>query len=151
MKISTGLKLPQKVYQIRFIQLWNFMLSWVEHEKSFISTGPGLVWERVKMHFKMSSAICLSLDQSNFPVAKGVGPDQSLQTDILATFQRCINSLPHNSYIERPWNRSLLKTLWEKEKMLVTSIFSFSRNVFYPSQKEISVFKVHLFCCLLML
>ena len=25
-----------------------------------------------------------------------------------------------------------LKTLWEKEKMLVTSIFSFSHNVFYP-------------------
>ena len=32
--------------------------------------------------------------------------------------------------------KNLLKTLWEKEKMLVTSIFSFSRNVFYPSQKE---------------
>ena len=27
---------------------------------------------------------------------------------------------------------SLLKTLWEKEKMLVTSIFSFSHNVFKP-------------------
>ena len=26
----------------------------------------------------------------------------------------------------------LLKTFWEKEKMLVTSIFSFSQNVFYP-------------------
>ena len=26
----------------------------------------------------------------------------------------------------------LLKTLWEKEKMLVTSIFSFSHSVFYP-------------------
>ena len=26
-----------------------------------------------------------------------------------------------------------LKTLPEKEKMLVTSIFSFSHNVFYPS------------------
>ena len=28
--------------------------------------------------------------------------------------------------------RSLLKTLWEKKKMLVTSIFSFIRNVFNP-------------------
>ena len=35
-----------------------------------------------------------------------------------------------------PHVRSLLKTLWEKEKMLVTSIFSFSHNVFYPSKKE---------------
>ena len=32
-----------------------------------------------------------------------------------------------------PWERSLLKTFWEKEKMLVTSIFSFYQNVFYPS------------------
>ena len=29
-----------------------------------------------------------------------------------------------------PRGRSLLKTLWEKEKMLVASIFSFSHNVF---------------------
>ena len=28
------------------------------------------------------------------------------------------------------------KTLWEKEKMLVASIVSFSHNVLYPSQKE---------------
>ena len=31
-----------------------------------------------------------------------------------------------------PEGRSLLKTLWEKEKMLVTSIFSFSHDVFNP-------------------
>ena len=31
-----------------------------------------------------------------------------------------------------PQERYLLKTWWEKEKMLVTSIFSFSHNVFYP-------------------
>ena len=28
--------------------------------------------------------------------------------------------------------KALLKTLWEKEKMLLTSFFSFSHNVFYP-------------------
>ena len=33
-----------------------------------------------------------------------------------------------------PKKRKLLKTLWEKEKMLVTSIFSFSHNVFHPPQ-----------------
>ena len=42
--------------------------------------------------------------------------------------------------------RGVLKTLQEKEKMLVTCIFSFSHNVFYPSQKEFSVFNVHVFC-----
>ena len=35
-----------------------------------------------------------------------------------------------------PLEGSLLKTLWEKEKMLVTSIFSFSHNVFYPFQNN---------------
>ena len=35
LKISTGQNLLQKVYEIRIIQLWNFMLSWVEHEKKF--------------------------------------------------------------------------------------------------------------------
>ena len=32
----------------------------------------------------------------------------------------------------RPWETSLLKTLWEKEKLLATSTFSFSHSVFYP-------------------
>ena len=31
-----------------------------------------------------------------------------------------------------PEEEDFRKTLWEKEKMLVTSIFSFSHNVFYP-------------------
>ena len=32
-----------------------------------------------------------------------------------------------------------LKTFWEKEKMLVTSIFSFSQSVFYPSQNQFQI------------
>ena len=48
-------------------------------------------------------------------------------------------------------NRKLLKTLWEKEKMLVTSIFSISHNVFYSSQMRIQIFYWNLFCCLQML
>ena len=45
-----------------------------------------------------------------------------------------------------------LKTLQEKEKMLVTSIFSISHNVFYPSQpKQISIFQLHLLWHLQML
>ena len=42
--------------------------------------------------------------------------------------------------LKRPCERSLLKTLCEKEKMLVTSTFSFSRNVFYPSQMKFQFF-----------
>ena len=43
------------------------------------------------------------------------------------------NPLPNNPWFLWPWDRCHLKTLWEKEKVLVTSIFSFSHNVFYPA------------------
>ena len=36
-----------------------------------------------------------------------------------------------------PCKRKPLKTLWEKEKMLVTSIFSFSHNVYYSFHNKI--------------
>ena len=39
-----------------------------------------------------------------------------------------------------PIGRKLMKTFWEKEKMLVTSIFSISQNVFYPSQNKFQFF-----------
>ena len=47
-----------------------------------------------------------------------------------------ISSLPHNHDFKQPCMRSLLKSLREMEKMLVASIFSFSHNVFYPSQNK---------------
>ena len=40
--------------------------------------------------------------------------------------------------------RSLLNTLWEKEKMLVTIIFSFSHSVFYQTQKEF-LFSIYIY------
>ena len=47
----------------------------------------------------------------------------------------CIHSI--NPFPNKPWflrvcSTSLLKTLWENEKLLVTSNFSFSHSVFYP-------------------
>ena len=47
-----------------------------------------------------------------------------------------VNSLPQIPTFNDPEKRRLLKTLWEKKKMLVTSIFSISTYVFYPSKKE---------------
>ena len=47
-------------------------------------------------------------------------------------FLGVVNPFPHNDTFWRPWETSLLKTLWEKEKLLVTSNFSFSHSVFYP-------------------
>ena len=65
-----------------------------------------------------------------------------LQGDKCCPFR--FNPFPHNPDLLGPSKRNLLKTLWEKEKMLVTSIFSFSHNAFYPSQNRIFVFKSHL-------
>ena len=46
--------------------------------------------------------------------------------------------------------KKLLKTLWEKEKMLVTSIFSFSHNIFYPIKESLHCCS-YLNCCLQLL
>ena len=42
-----------------------------------------------------------------------------------------VNPLLHRYSFRRINNRQLLKTLWDKEKLLITSNFSFSHNVFY--------------------
>ena len=43
-----------------------------------------------------------------------------------------INPFPNKPWFLRVCSTSLLKTLWEKEKLLVMSNFSFSRSVFLP-------------------
>ena len=43
-----------------------------------------------------------------------------------------INPFPNKPWFLRVWSTSLLKTLWEEEKWLVTSNFSFSHIFFYP-------------------
>ena len=48
-----------------------------------------------------------------------------------ASFLGVFNPFPHNDTFWHPWETSLLKTLWEKEKLLVTSNFSFSHSFFY--------------------
>ena len=43
-----------------------------------------------------------------------------------------LNPFPNKPWFLRVCSTSLSKTLWEKEKLLVTSNFSFSHSVFYP-------------------
>ena len=43
-----------------------------------------------------------------------------------------VNPFPHNDTFWRPCETGLFETLWEKEKLLVTSNFSFTHCVFYP-------------------
>ena len=50
-----------------------------------------------------------------------------------------------NPFPNKPWflcvlNSSLLKTLWEKEQLLVTSNFSFSHSFFYPFGELSAIF-----------
>ena len=54
-------------------------------------------------------------------------------------------SVQFNPFPNKPWflrvcNTSLLKILWEKEKLLVTSNFSFSHRVFYPFRELSAIF-----------
>ena len=43
----------------------------------------------------------------------------------------CFNPFPNDPWFLRVCSTNLSKTLWEKEKLLVTNNFSFSHNVFY--------------------
>ena len=55
---------------------------------------------------------------------------------------------PNNPWFLRVCSTSLLKTLWEKEKLLVTSNFFFSRSVFYPFGELSAIFtKLEIVVC----
>ena len=54
------------------------------------------------------------------------------------------------SQLKWPWERVLLKLLWEKEKVLVTSIFSFSHNVFYPIKDKFHHLS-HMWICVILI
>ena len=66
---------------------------------------------------------------------------------ILTTLRVYINILPStlNPFPNKPWffsvcSAGLLKTLWEKDKLLVTSNLSFFHSVFYPFGKLSAIF-----------
>ena len=68
------------------------------------------------------------------------GTDLLTQVLIFLTLNKTTNYMTVqdqlNPFPNKPWflcvcSTSHLKTLWEKEKLLVTSNFSFSRSVFY--------------------
>ena len=60
-------------------------------------------------------------------------------------FFSLLYSFPMNPFPKKPWSlrvyrTSLLKTLWEEEKLLVTSNFSFSLSVFYMFGELYAIF-----------
>ena len=50
-----------------------------------------------------------------------------------------LNPFPNKPWFLRVCSTSLLKTLWEKEKLLITSNFSFSHSVFYPFGQHFAI------------
>ena len=59
-----------------------------------------------------------------------------------------LNPFPNKPWFLRVCSRSLLKTPWEKEKLFVTSNFSFSHSVFYPSGELSAIFiKIEIVVC----
>ena len=51
-----------------------------------------------------------------------------------------VNPFPNKTWFLTVYSTSLLKTQWEKEKLLVTSNFSFSNSVFYPFVQLSTIF-----------
>ena len=92
----------------------------------------------------LSSANAFNLDQSTMFLTLS-GTEISILSYIYFVVCKCfefghiqnfvfwqrVNPLPHKDIFWRPWETSLLKTRWVKEKLLVMSNFSFSHSVFY--------------------
>ena len=51
-----------------------------------------------------------------------------------------VNPFPNKPWVLRVCSTMLLKTLWEKEKLLVMSNFSFSHSVFYSFGELTAIF-----------
>ena len=51
-----------------------------------------------------------------------------------------VNPFSHSDTFRRPWETTLLKTLWEKETLLITSNFSFTHSVFYQFRELLAIF-----------
>ena len=58
---------------------------------------------------------------------------------LVTAFSPISLTLYHTMMTWRTGGKSLLKTLWEKKKMLVTSIFFFSHNIFYRMKDNFNV------------
>ena len=51
-----------------------------------------------------------------------------------------LNPFPNKPWFLRVWSLNLLKTLREKQKLLIMSNFSFSHSVFYPFRELSAIF-----------
>ena len=68
--------------------------------------------------------------------SKTVNPLETISLGYQLDSCQFVKPLPNKPWVLRVCSISLLKTLCEKEKLLVTSNFSFSHSVFYPSLRS---------------
>ena len=98
---------------------------------------------KINLNFSITFVICtrindLSLDQSQI-LSFG------RESKVLCHKMHKDAYIRFNPFPNKPWflhvcSTSLLKTLWEKDKLLLRSNFSFSHNVFYPFGELSSIF-----------
>ena len=92
------------------------------------------------VRFILLSAFPFNMDQSkNLPFGKEFINNTANHSGI------AVKLLSFNTFPNKPWfllvcSTSLLKTLWEKEKLLVMSNFSFYHSVFYPFEELPAIF-----------
>ena len=104
---------------------------------NLLSNNKILDWSKLKAladdKINVTKKLTIATGRVEDIVGKGVNADYHHFFLFPLCFEKVlINPFPHNDTFCRPWETSLLKTLWEKEKFLVTSNFSFSHSVFYP-------------------
>ena len=105
--------------------------------------GKGLIWDWIWKDIHNSNGL-VSIGRFEAAVFPNVGLwftyiYKTKRTFLTAKGGPRINPLTKDLEKEGP-----LKTLWEKEKMLETSIFSFFHNFFYHSEDKFNHFNLHL-------
>ena len=104
------------------------------------------LWEKEKMlvTFSPLPTMFSTLSNTNFNfklrfILLSANPLNLDKSKIFVIWYR-VNPFPNKPWLLRVCRTSLLKTLWEKEKLLVTSNFSFSHSVFYPFGELSTIF-----------
>ena len=106
---------------------------------------PSLYKFQVSINFILSSVNAFNLGRSRIlSFGEELNIIQSINLSISQSVNhhaKCaLNPFPNKPWFLRVFPVSLLKTLREKEKLLVTSNFSFSHSVFYPFREVSAIF-----------
>ena len=122
----------------------NWNLPTTNQMKSFHFTGYKILWENACNQYFLLFLQCFQMPSSL--LASEFSPFLTMFSN--AFFLGPFNPFPLKNTFWRPWETNLLKTLWEKEKLLVTSNFSFSHSVFYLfGQLSFIFFKFQIVVC----